>query len=154
MGYSRCRKYISFKKGYLLQSNGVIIVFDFSNEKSFENLNLWLELIDEGVGGEKIQKILVGNKSDIPHNEKKITDDMAKKFAGEHGMKFISVSAKEGINIDYLFEVLGYDCVKKMKEDKNEKDENQNKENDEKMNLNIDNNNIKKIKKKQKSKCC
>ena len=147
-------KYISFTKGYLRESNGIIIVFDFSNEKSFENLNLWMDLIDEGIGGAKIEKILVGNKWDLPDNEKKITDDLAKKFAEEHGMKFFSVSAKEGINIDYLFEVLGNDCVKKMKEDKNEKEENQNKENDEKMNLNIDNNNIKNNKKKQKSKCC
>ena len=143
-------KYISFTKGYLRESNGVIVVFDFSNEKSFENLNLWIDLIDEGVGEEKIEKILVGNKSDLPDNEKKISDDMAKKFAGEHGMKFISVSAKEGINIDYLFEVLGNDCVKKMKEDKNENEDNKNKENDEKMNLNNENNN----KKKPKSKCC
>ena len=143
-------KYISFTKGYLRESNGVIVVFDFSNEKSFENLNLWMELIDEGVGEAKIEKILVGNKSDLPDNEKKISDDMAKKFAGEHGMKFISVSAKEGINIDYLFEVLGNDCVKKMKEDKNENEDNKNKENDEKMNLNNENNN----KKKPKSKCC
>ena len=30
-------------------------------------------------------------------------------------MKFISVSVKEGINIDYLFEVLGNSCVKKCK---------------------------------------
>ena len=123
-------KYISFTKGYLRESNGVIVVFDFSNEKSFENLNLWMELIDEGVGEAKIEKILVGNKSDLPDNE--------------------SVSAKEGINIDYLFEVLGNDCVKKMKEDKNENEDNKNKENDEKMNLNNENNN----KKKPKSKCC
>ena len=147
-------KYISFTKGYLRESNGVIIVFDFSNEKSFENLNLWMDLIDEGIGGEKIEKILVGNKSDLPDNEKKISDDMAKKFAGEHGMKFISVSAKEGINIDYLFEVLGNDCVKKMK-DKNEKEENQIKEIDEKVNLNNDNNNnYIKNNKKKKGKCC
>ena len=56
---------------------------------------------------------MVGNKSDLP--DAKISVEMAQQYAGVHGMKFISVSAKNGVNIDYLFEVLANDCVKKIK---------------------------------------
>ena len=89
---------------------------------------------------------MVGNKSDLP--DAKISVEMAQQYAGVHGMKFISVSAKNGVNIDYLFEVLANDCVKKLKEyDEKEK----NKEKEEKISVNVDNN---KKEKKSKGKCC
>lgn len=149
-------KYLSFTKGYLRDSNGIILVFDFTNEKSFESLDKWIELINDTVEEGEVEKILVGNKSDL--SSRKISDEMANKYASEHGMKFISVSVKEGINIDYLFEVLGNNCVKKLQElhDKKEKEtENEvNKENQEKISiLSIDNNN-KTAEKKPKRKCC
>ena len=149
-------KYLSFTKSYLRESNGIILVFDFTNEKSFKNLDLWMDLIDESVRPEKLEKILVGNKSDLP--DRKVNEEVAKKYAGEHGMKFVSVSAKDGINIDFLFEVVANNCVKKLQEDKNEILENNNNNNkdnnEEKINmLSVENNN-KNDKKKQKRKCC
>ena len=112
-----------------------------------------MDLIDESVRPEKLEKILVGNKSDLP--DRKVNEEVAKKYAGEHGMKFVSVSAKDGINIDFLFEVVANNCVKKLQEDKNEILENNNKDNnEEKINmLSVENNN-KNDKKKQKRKCC
>ena len=53
---------------------------------------MWVNLINDSV------------KSDLP--DRKINEEEAKHYAGEHGMKFIKVSAKEGVNIDYLFEVV------------------------------------------------
>ena len=139
-------QYLSFTKGYLRESNGIIIVFDFTNEKSFNNLNTWINLINADIEEGKVEKILVGNKSDLP--DAKISVEMAQQYAGVHGMKFISVSAKNGVNIDYLFEVLANDCVKKLKEsDEKEK----NKEKEEKISVNVDNN---KKEKKSKGKCC
>ena len=139
-------QYLSFTKGYLRESNGIIIVFDFTNEKSFNNLDTWINLINADIEEGKAEKILVGNKSDLP--DAKISVDMAQEYAGVHGMKFISVSAKDGVNIDYLFEVLANDCVKKLKEsDEKEK----NKEKEEKISVKVDN--IKK-EKKSKGKCC
>ena len=91
----------------------LFLVFDLTNEKSFENLDTWIELIDDIIEEGKVETILVGNKSDL--SNRRITDEIANKYASEHGMKFISVSVKEGINIDYLFEVLGNSCVKKCK---------------------------------------
>ena len=139
-------QYLSFTKGYLRESNGIIIVFDFTNEKSFNNLNTWINLINSDIEEGKAEKILVGNKSDLP--DAKISVEMAQQYAGVHGMKFISVSAKDGVNIDYLFEVLANDCVKKLKEsDEKEK----NKEKEEKISVKVDNN---KKEKKSKGKCC
>lgn len=47
-------------------ANGVIVVFDVTNRDSFNNVSTWLEQIDKHtVPGEKVIKILVGNKSDM-----------------------------------------------------------------------------------------
>ena len=147
-------QYVSFTKNYIRESNGIIIVFDFTNEKSFQNLDMWLDLLNDIVEEGKVVKILVGNKCDLP--DAKVTVDMGQKYADLHGMKFISVSAKDGVNIDYLFEVLANDCIKKMQgpQEKNPKEEIP-KENEEKIAiLNIEDNNKNQKLKKPKGKCC
>lgn len=154
-------KYISFTSNYLRESNGIIIVFDLTNEKSFENLNMWMQLINNTIEEGKVEKILVGNKCDMP--EGKVSTDMAQKYAREHGMKYLTVSAKDGMNIDYLFEILANDCAKRIKNSEkkkeNDEDNNQNKENEDKISIlsieNNNNNNKKENhKKKKKGKCC
>ena len=157
-------KYISFTKNYLRESNGIILVFDLTKKKSFENLDMWIGNINDVIEEDKVVKILVGNKSDLP--DKEIDENEVKKYAGEHGMKYLSVSAKEGINIDYLFEVMANDCVKKLKKNQEKKENgevkedkiDEAKENEDKISiLSIDNNNAgnnKNKKTKKKGKCC
>lgn len=147
-------QYASFTKNYIRGSNGIIIVFDYTNEKSFQNLDMWMDLINDIVEEGKVEKILVGNKCDLP--DAKVTVDMGKQYAEKHGMKFISVSAKDGVNIDYLFEVLANDCIKKIQDtqEKNQIEEKP-KENEEKIQtLNIENSNKNEKEKKPKGKCC
>jgi GTPase SAR1 family protein len=51
---------MNFFKG----ATGAIIVFDLTNEKSFENLKFWIRQLRLHAD-ENIQKILVGNKCDL-----------------------------------------------------------------------------------------
>ena len=119
-------RYRSLTANYIRGSNGVLVVFDLANKGSFEELDKWMEIIRDVIAENKIEKILVGNKTDLPEEEKVISDEMATKYADEHNMKYFSVSAKEGINIDLLFEQLGNDCIKNLQEQ--EKEENKNEE--------------------------
>ena len=64
-------------------------------------------------------KMLIGNKLDA--DNKVIDDETAKKFAEENNMKYLSVSAKDGVNIITMFEMMGDACVKAIQ--KNEKDD-------------------------------
>ena len=123
-------KYRSLTRNYLINANGILVVFDLSDEKSFNDLNFWIEEINNVVEDKNVVKILVGNKSDIP--EKKIENQKVLDYANEHNMKYLSVSAKDGVNIEYLFEVIGVDCVKKIKnEQKRIEEEELNKNNNE-----------------------
>ena len=144
-------KYVSFTQSYLRDANGVILVFDLSNEDSFKDLDMWLDIVNETIDVKNVPKILVGNKSDLPNIE--ISDERAKDFARQNGMIYMKVSAKDGINIAYLFEALGTACVKKIQELKNncESDDDENGKNKfERFNIE----NKKKNGKNKKGNCC
>ena len=50
--------------GFYKNANGVILVYDISNRKSFENIKTWLAAINEHAS-DNITKVLVGNKTDL-----------------------------------------------------------------------------------------
>ncbi len=50
---------------YKNKVNGILFVFDVTNEKSFESLGMWFEEADKyGISSETV-KIVVGNKIDL-----------------------------------------------------------------------------------------
>jgi len=130
-------KYRSMTRGYLRDSNGIFIVFDLSKKKSFDSLQSWLDEINNADISKNCVKILIGNKSDF--KEKEVDENTAKKFAEENNMKFLSVSAKKGINIESMFEIMGDSCAKVLQEEGNLSKNNITKttENDESKRVNI-----------------
>ena len=134
-------KYRSMTRGYLRDSNGIFIVFDLSKKKSFDSLQSWLDEINNADISKNCVKILIGNKSDF--KEKEVDENTAKKFAEENNMKFLSVSAKKGINIESMFEIMGDSCAKVLQEEGNLSKNNITKttENDESKRINISINN-------------
>jgi small GTP-binding protein len=136
-------KYRSMTRGYLRDSNGIFIVFDLSKKKSFDSLQSWLDEINNADISKNCVKILIGNKSD--YKEKEVDENTAKKFAEENNMKFLSVSAKKGINIESMFEIMGDSCAKVLQEEGNLSKNNITKttENDESKRVNISINNYK-----------
>jgi small GTP-binding protein len=153
-------RYRSLTKSYLQNSKGVVIVFDLTREESFNNLKSWINELNEIVVDNEIEKILVGNKCDLP--EPKISNEEINKFANEYNMQYLAVSAKEGINIESLFEILATNCIKNIKESqKRIEEEGLNNENKKdasgiKIDANIENNkanNNQKFK-DDSSKCC
>lgn len=111
-------KYRSMTRGYLRDAYGIFLVFDLSQKKSFESLNSWLEEINNSDIKKKCVKILVGNKLDF--EPKEVDRDAVNKFAEENRMKYMEVSAKNGINIDAMFEMIGTDCAKILQEETDE----------------------------------
>ena len=119
-------KYHSITKNFLRDSNGILLVFDLTDEKSFKDLDIWMKEIKDVIEENKVEKILVGNKSDLSAN--KISDDLITNYANKNNMKYLAVSAKEGINIESLFEMISIGCVKRIQEQQKEGDEEKEKE--------------------------
>jgi len=98
-------QYRSLGNYFYRDSYIVILVYDISNKQSFENLkNVWYK--DLKTFGERYTVLaIVGNKSDLFEVEE-VPEDEARKFAEEQDAIFMLVSAKNGNNINLLFNTL------------------------------------------------
>ena len=97
--------YLAYKNFETIFSSGIdveMIVYDVSNQLSFNNIVNWMNrgpFFDKP----KYGYILVGNKIDA--NERVITKEKAIKFATEHSMPYIETSAKTGEGIREAFQL-------------------------------------------------
>jgi Ras-related protein Rab-11A len=91
-------------------AKGAMIVYDITNQASFDNVGMWLQELRAHVHP-TTTLFLIGNKSDLDHM-RAVKKEVADRFARENNMAFMETSALEKINIDRAFEML----VKKMHE--------------------------------------
>jgi len=91
---------------YFRKAKGVILVYDITNQKSFESLSeRWMAQLNDHANSEDLAKLLVGNKSDLEAN-REVSVDKAKQFCAEFGMDMLETSAKSGENVLQSFEKL------------------------------------------------
>jgi small GTP-binding protein len=86
---------------YYRGANGVIVVFDLTDEQSFSNLRNWFGEVERHCS-ENIPRLLIGNKSDLV-NKRVIDQKTAQEFANNLGIPYIETSAKETNNVDEAF---------------------------------------------------
>jgi len=84
-------------------ADGVIVVYDQGNEKSFTNVQFWLREVDTYSNNPKCHKVIVGNKVDSA-KQAVVTPDTGREFASNQSLQFFDTSAKEDTNIDALFQ--------------------------------------------------
>ncbi|KAH8256709.1 hypothetical protein KR038_011051 [Drosophila bunnanda] len=86
---------------YYRGAMGIMLVYDITNEKSFENIVKWLRNIDEHAN-EDVEKMILGNKCDMT-DKRVVNKERGEAIAREHGIRFMETSAKSNINIDRSF---------------------------------------------------
>ena len=133
-------KYKSLTKIFYKKSKLVIFVYDITNRKSFENLNYWVQSVNDELANEKHIKAIVGNKSDL-YLKEEVSETEGKQYASEKNAKFKLCSAKsDPLSFTKFLDELCIDIVK---------EENKGKDGD-KNNVKLnkkDNTNVKKKKK-------
>ena len=87
-------KYRSLTKMFFNDSQIVILVYDISVKKTFEQLNFWYEQVVESLGKNKFMLAIVGNKKDL-FKQEKVNESRGKEFAKAKNAKFKLSSAKE-----------------------------------------------------------
>ena len=139
-------RYKSLTQGFFRNAQGIIIVYDITNETSFDDLKYWIESIENNINLQNkiIPAIIIGNKIDIL--EREVDNISAENFAKEIKYKYFEVSAKSGKGVDEAIKYL----IKKVIEviDKENKDENINKS------IKINSEDEKNKDKLKKDKCC
>ena len=96
-------KYRAITKNLFLKVQGVLIIYDITNENSFQNLKLWMNTIKEEC--DHMEILLIGNKSDL-EEQRKIKKDEVIAFANEEKLEYIETSSKTGENIHKAINII------------------------------------------------
>ena len=75
---------------------GIIILYDITEKKTFLNVTNWIKLIKET--NNNIPYVLVGHKCDLNH-KRKVEEEEAIKFSQDNKIDYFETSAKQNINI-------------------------------------------------------
>ena len=94
-------RYKGLIPSYVRNSSIIFLVYDVSNEKSFNNMPGWIEFIKKIENLENTLLILVGNKTDI--QEKIINTAQGKQLAEQEKLIFYEITAKDHSQVIYMF---------------------------------------------------
>uniref|UniRef100_A0A5F4W5Q0 RAB1A, member RAS oncogene family n=1 Tax=Callithrix jacchus TaxID=9483 RepID=A0A5F4W5Q0_CALJA len=90
-----------FVSSYYKGASGILVVYNVTDQESFNNVKQWLQKIDR-YARENVYKLLVENKCDLP--TKKVVDyTTAKEFADSLGISFLETGAKNATNVEQSF---------------------------------------------------
>ncbi|KAI9144995.1 P-loop containing nucleoside triphosphate hydrolase protein [Paraphysoderma sedebokerense] len=94
-------RFRTITSSYYRGAHGIIVVYDVTDQETFNNVKNWLQEIDR-YAVEGVNKLLVGNKSDLVG--KKVVDyNTAKEYADELKIPFLETSAKDSTNVEQAF---------------------------------------------------
>ena len=105
--FSGQKKFSSIINPYFKEANGIILIYDVTQESSFNALNNWITIIKEKAPQANI--VLVGQKCDLI--ERAIPDEKIKEFTEEFGIEYFEASAKIDYNINEVFDNLIQQCM-------------------------------------------
>jgi Ras-related protein Rab-8A len=105
---------------YYRGAMGIMLVYDITNEKTFENIKNWIRNIEEHAAPD-VQKMILGNKCDM-NDKRVVTKERGEQLALEYGIRFMETSAKASMNVEESFYILSRDIkahIDKKMEGKN-----------------------------------
>jgi len=91
-------RYINIAFNIIKNADGIFLMYDITNEQSFQSIPEWIKSVRESKGND-FPIILLGNKID-KEEERKITKEAGKELADKYKFGFFEISNKEGINIE------------------------------------------------------
>ena len=105
-----------FQKIRSLYYNGaqcVIIVFDLTKPESFENIKNWYSDVKSNFSNfDELEIVMCGNKCDLDE-EIQISQEQALNLANELNIGYLETSARDGKNIDKIFNDMINNMIKK-----------------------------------------
>ncbi|XP_049954714.1 ras and EF-hand domain-containing protein-like [Schistocerca serialis cubense] len=103
-------RFRAMTKAYFRRADGVLLLYDVTNERSLLNVRRWIQNIDE-LTEHHIPVILCGNKIDLrgdklAQGKTCVDPEHGQKIARDHGVPFFETSSKTGLNITDAIVVL------------------------------------------------
>ena len=95
-------RFKALTKCFFQKAQGVMIVFDLTNRKTFDDLKLWIDTLNSQIND--VPTIVIGNKKDLPMRV--VDEKTASDFAKEHKYHYYETSAKTGENVELTIKEL------------------------------------------------
>ena len=113
-------KFNSLSKNYFKNADAVLFVFSLDKKGSLDTIQEWKQLFEDNKIREGIPAFLIRNKCDLDKEEfdEELVEDLLRE---NYFLRFASISAKNDININELFEDLAENCYKKYLQYENKK---------------------------------
>ncbi|KAL5728891.1 WD40 repeat protein [Ranunculus cassubicifolius] len=105
-------RFRTITSSYYRGAHGIIIVYDVTDQESFNNVKTWLSEINR-YASDHVNKLLVGNKCDMTSN-KVISYETGKALADEMGIPFLETSAKNATNVEQAFMTMTSEIKNRM----------------------------------------
>ena len=97
-------RFRAITKNYYRGANGILLLYDVTDQGSFDRIREWIDIIKEETS-EGIIIYLVANKIDLK-NKRIITNADGKKISEEYKISYFETSAKASIGVNEVFESL------------------------------------------------
>ena len=110
-------RYRSITNAYYKGAKGVIVVYDICRQKSFENVDKWIDDFKSKADDDAVI-LLIGNKSDLDE-KREVSKEEAESKAQKNKFGFMETSAKDNNNVQKAFETLFHEIVKIYKNKNN-----------------------------------
>ncbi|CAM9686780.1 unnamed protein product [Chrysoparadoxa australica] len=102
-------RFRTITSAYYRGADGIIMVYDVTNQESFGHVNDWLSEVNR-YASEGTSKLLIGNKSD--RTDKAVDTATAKAYAETLGIPFLETSAKAASNVEEAFLTMAAALIK------------------------------------------
>merc|ERR1711957_1164387 len=106
-------RFRTITSSYYRGAHGIIVVYDVTDNETFNNVKQWLHEIDR-YACENVNKLLVGNKSDLAA-KRVVSTEQGKEFADSLGIAFLETSAKTSTNVEQAFLTMASQIKARMK---------------------------------------
>ncbi|XP_008055586.1 ras-related protein Rab-37 isoform X1 [Carlito syrichta] len=94
-------RFRSVTHAYYRDAQALLLLYDITNQSSFDNIRAWLTEIHE-YAQRDVVIMLLGNKADVS-SERVIRSEDGEMLAREYGVPFMETSAKTGMNVELAF---------------------------------------------------
>lgn len=106
-------EYIDVRNELYTETDAVFLVFDVTNQASFECLDMWLRELSK-YGTPSAEVVLVGNKIDLKP-KRMVSQADAKKWANAHKLNYYETSSSSGEGVEKMFTEVLMTVMKKRK---------------------------------------
>ncbi|XP_072299393.1 ras-related protein Rab-26-like [Eucyclogobius newberryi] len=111
-------RFRSVTHAYYRDAHALLLLYDVTNQASFDNIRAWLSEIHE-YAQQDVVLMLLGNKADSTH-ERVVKREDGERLAKEFGVPFMETSARSGLNVELAFTAVAKELKHRSMKDSSE----------------------------------